>query len=111
VSESTTNMLRTPRISLIVALPDNCDLLPDAIAERIPAQDAESVDIILACAGSEPRNIAPVAKRASSLQILVAPSGTSGEDLRELAMSRAAGDIISFIPGVVRRADARLPIS
>jgi hypothetical protein len=90
---------RTPRTSLIVVLPDNHVVSPDRLAERLPAEGAENVDIIVACAG-QPVNLADLQRRVRDAQFLLAPAGTSTEDLRELAMKQAPGDIVSLLNGI-----------
>ena len=91
---------RTPRKSLIVVLPENHVVSPDLVSNRLAAEgDNELVDVILACAG-QPHSIAALQRRVRDLQILLAPAGTSPEDLRELAMSQAPGDIVTLLSGV-----------
>jgi hypothetical protein len=57
------------------------------------------VDVIVACAG-QPVNLADLQRRVRDAQFLLAPAGTSTEDLRELAMKQAPGDIVSLLNGV-----------
>jgi hypothetical protein len=90
---------RTPRKSLIVVLPENHTVSADLVSDRLLVHDTnETVDVILACAG-QPLGIAPLQRRVRDLQVLLAPAGTSSEDLRELAMSQAAGDIVTLMSG------------
>lgn len=90
---------RTPRKSLIVVLPDNHIVSPDDVSAHLPEEEtAEEMDVILACAG-QPTSLGPLQRRIRALQILLAPAGTSGEDLREMAMSQAPGDIITLLSG------------
>jgi hypothetical protein len=90
---------RTPRKSLIVVLPENHVVSPDHVTERLSEDaSADETDVILACAG-QPTSLAAFQRRIRDLQILLAPAGTSGEDLRELAMNQAPGDIITLIGG------------
>lgn len=91
---------RTPRRSLIVVLPENHVVSPDLVSNRLAAEgDNEVVDVILACAG-QPHSIAALQRRVRDLQVLLAPAGTSKEDLRELAMSQAPGDIVTLMSGI-----------
>lgn len=91
---------RTPRKSLIVVLPDNHVVSPDIVTERLAAEgDNSDVDVILACAG-QPPSLTTLQRRVRDLQILFAPAGTSTEDLRELAMTRAPGDIVTLLSGI-----------
>jgi hypothetical protein len=90
---------RTPRQSLIVVLPENHTISPEMVTEHLPAKGQdEAVDVILACAG-QPHNIAFLQRRIRDMQILLAPAGTSTEELRELAMQQAPGDIITLRSG------------
>jgi hypothetical protein len=89
---------RTPRKSLIVVLPENHVVSPDLVAGSLPGEGDEVVDVILACAGP-PLGITALQRRVGGLQILLAPAGTSREDLRELAMSQAPGDIVTLLSG------------
>lgn len=90
---------RTPRTSLIVVLPDNHVVSPDRLADRLPVDGAESIDVIVACAG-QPVNLGALQRRVRGAQFLLAPAGTSTEDLRELAMKQASGDIVSLLNGI-----------
>lgn len=90
---------RTPRKSLIVVLPDNHVVPTNLVTELLPADgDSEEMDVILACAG-QPLSISALQRSVRDLQVLLAPSGTSTEDLRELAMKRAPGDIVTLLSG------------
>jgi hypothetical protein len=97
--ESLRGPRRTPRKSLIVVLPENHVVSPDLVSDRLPAEgDDEIVDVILACAG-QPHNLAALQRRIRDIQVLLAPAGTSTEDLRELAMNQAPGDIVTLLSG------------
>ena len=90
---------RTPRKSLIVVLPENHVVSAEAVTAHIPDDDGTGqVDVILACAG-QPGGLAALQRKIRALQVLLAPAGTSGEDLRELAMNQAPGDIITLLSG------------
>jgi hypothetical protein len=88
---------RTPRKSLVVVLPENHVLSPDVVAEELaPASEHDPVDVILACAG-QPANLGALTRRIRDIQVLLAPSGTSSQELRELGMSQAPGDIVMLL--------------
>ena len=90
---------RTPRKSVIVVVPDNHFVSADLVTARLRTQPGnEDVDVILACAG-QPVNIAALQRQVRDLQVLLAPPGTSTEDLRELAMKQASGDIVTLLCG------------
>ena len=88
----------TPRQSLIVVLPENHVVSADLVSSRLPPDDKYEVDVILACAG-QPHSIAALQRRVRALQVLLAPAGTSPEDLRELAITQAQGDIVTLLLG------------
>ena len=90
----------TPRTSLIVVLSDNHVVSPDRLAERLPS-GADGFDmIVVACAG-QPANLNALQRTIRDAQFLLAPAGTSAEDLRELAMRQAPGDIVTLLSGAL----------
>ena len=90
---------RTPRQSLIVVLPDNHVVSPAIVTQRIGSVAGdEAIDVIVACAG-QPLNLPVLQREVRDMQILLAPAGTSNEDLRTLAIRQAPGDIITLIGG------------
>jgi hypothetical protein len=81
-------------------LPENHFVSADQIAGRLPPEgDAEEVDVIVAFAG-QPTSVVALDRRVRDFQVVRAPAGTSTEDLRELAMSRAPGDIVTLLCGM-----------
>jgi hypothetical protein len=98
-SEVPRELRKTPRKSVIVALPDNHVVPHGLLTDRLESEgNDELVNVILACAG-QPLGIAALQRRVRDLQVLLAPSGTTAEDLRELAMNQAPGDIITLLSG------------
>ncbi len=91
---------RTPRVSLIVVLPENHVVSPDRLAESLRAHEDQEVDVIVACAG-QPTNLSALQRSVGDAQFLLAPAGTSTEDLRELAMRQVPGDIVTLLSGAV----------
>ena len=89
---------RTPRKSLIVVLPENHHIPTETVTERLGSSESEEIDVILACAG-QPTGISSLQRKVRDLQVLLAPAGTSDEDLRELAMHLATGDIVTLLNG------------
>ena len=89
---------RTPRVSLIVVQPDNHAVSPTRLADRIRDYAGHVVQIVVACAG-QPANLVTLQRVIGDAQFLLAPSGTSAEDLRELAMRQVFGDIVALIGG------------
>lgn len=92
----------TPRTSLIVVLPENHVVSPALLAERLPLTVSDEVDVIVACAG-QPTNLQALQRTVHDAQFLLAPAGTSMDDLRELAMKRAPGDIVTLLNGALLR--------
>jgi hypothetical protein len=83
-----------------VVLPDNHVVSPGLVAGRLPPEGVdEEMDVILACAGQS-TSIAELQRQVRDLRILEAPAGTSTEDLRELAMRQAPGDIVTLLSGI-----------
>lgn len=91
---------RTPRKSLILVLPDNHSLALDELAQRLPVASGADVDLIVACAGQH-SDLNALRRAVGVAQFLLAPSGTSTADLRELAMKQAPGDIVTLLNGAV----------
>lgn len=90
---------RTPRKCLIVVLAEDHVVSSEQVTARLPREgDGEEIDVILACAG-QPRSISALQRKIRDLQVLLAPAGTSTEDLRELAMGQAPGDIVTLLSG------------
>jgi hypothetical protein len=107
VSDRSTGPRRTPRKSLIVVLPDNHVLSPEVVAKGLPqTDDHDLVDVIVACAG-QPANLSAITRRVREVQVLLAPAGTSREDLRELAIREAPGDIVTLLSGAALAAPIR----
>jgi hypothetical protein len=80
-------------------LPENHVVSPDLLTVHLAAAEGnEVVDVIVACAG-QPLNIAALQRKVSTLQVLLAPAGTGTEDLRELAMNQAPGDVVTLLSG------------
>ena len=91
---------RTPRVSLIVVLPENHVVSPDRLAEGLRAHGNQDVDVVVACAG-QPTNLSALQRSVGDAQFLLAPAGTSTEDLRELAMRQVPGDIVTLLSGAL----------
>jgi hypothetical protein len=91
---------RTPRVSLIVVLPENHVVSPDRLAEGLRAHGNQDVDVVVACAG-QPTNLSALQRSIGDAQFLLAPAGTSTEDLRELAMRQVPGDIVTLLSGAL----------
>lgn len=90
---------RTPRKSFIVVLPENHVVTPELVTQRLTSDGCdEEVDVILACAG-RPSSIAALHHTGREVQVFLAPAGTTSEELRELAIAQATGDIVTLLRG------------
>jgi hypothetical protein len=98
---------RTPRVSVVVVLPENHVVSPDALLKRLHRRDDERIDVLVACAG-QPVNLSALQRDVGEAQFLLAPSGTSLEDLREMAMKQATGDIVTLVSGALLK-ETELP--
>jgi hypothetical protein len=94
------SLRRTPRHSLIVVLPENHVVSPDRLTESLRARVDQDVDVLVACAG-QPTNLSALQRSVGDAQFLLAPAGTSTEDLRELAIRQAPGDIVRLLSGAL----------
>jgi hypothetical protein len=95
----------TPRSCLIVLLTGEQEISPERLAERIATVHDDCGHVIVACAG--PRANLPALRRsANRVEFVLAPAGTSSEDLREMAMRQAPGDVVRLLDGMEPRAAA-----
>lgn len=92
------NSRRTPRHSVIVVLPDHHAVSPDVLARRVSTRSDD--EVLVACAG-QPHNLGALQRSVGDAEFLLAPAGTAVEDLRELAMGQASGDIVTLISGAL----------
>jgi hypothetical protein len=95
---------RTPRVSVVVVLAEGHSVSPDILLNRLRARGDQEVDVLVACAG-QPANLSALQRCVGDAQFLLAPAGTSPEELRELAMSKASGDIVTLLSGALLHAD------
>lgn len=87
----------TPRKSFIVVVPENQAIPHELLSERLAGEnDQDNVDVIVAFAG-QPASLHSLQRKIRDVQVLLAPAGTCPEDLRELAMQRAPGDIVTLL--------------
>jgi hypothetical protein len=98
---------RTPRFSLVVVLPEHHVVSPDRLTESLRGRVDQNVDVLVACAG-QPTNLSALQRSVGDAQFLLAPAGTSTEDLRELAIRQAPGDIVRLLSGALLD-DSRAP--
>ena len=91
---------RTPRFSLIVVLPEHHVVSPDRLARGLRAHGNQDIDVVVACAG-QPTNLSALQRSVGDAQFVLAPAGTTTEDLRELAMRQVPGDIVTLLSGAL----------
>jgi hypothetical protein len=91
---------RTPRVSLVVVLPENHSISPERLARSLDAHGDQQIDVVVACAG-QPTNLSALQRTIGAAQFLLAPAGTSTEDLRAMAMRQAPGDIVTLLSGAL----------
>lgn len=91
---------RTPRHSLIVVIPEHHVVSPDRLTESLRGRVDQDVDVLVACAG-QPTNLNALQRSVGDAQFLLAPAGTSTEDLREIAIRQAPGDIVRLLSGAL----------
>jgi hypothetical protein len=92
---------RTPRQSVIIVLPENHAVPLEFFDSDARSSDEkididEKIDVIVACAG-QPASLAALRSRIADLRVVLAPPGTSAEDLRALAIREAPGDIVTLL--------------
>ena len=93
---------RTPKVSLVVVVPENHVVSPDSLLDGLRSCGDQEVDVLVACAG-QPSNLGALQRCVGDAQFLLAPAGTSLEDLREMAMAQAPGDIVTLLRGALLR--------
>jgi hypothetical protein len=81
-----------------MVLPENHVVSPDRLAEGLRAHGDQQVNVVIACAG-QPTNLAATQRTVGDAQFLLAPAGTTTEDLREFAMRQVSGDIVTLLSG------------
>lgn len=96
---------RTPRVSLVVVLPENHFVSPDRLLESLRVHEGQQIDVLVACAG-QPTNLGALQRSVGDAQFILAPAGTTAEDLRELAMREASGDIVTLVSGSLQAASS-----
>jgi hypothetical protein len=85
-----------PRRSVVLVLSENHSISPDVLVNGLRLSADQQVDVLVACAG-QPADLSVLQRCVGDAQFLLAPAGTSAEDLRELAMAQAAGDIVTLL--------------
>jgi GT2 family glycosyltransferase len=104
---------KAARKSLIVVIPANHWVSPERIDERMPDGPLDELEVIVACAG-QPVGLGAIQAQLRSAQFLLAPSDSTADELRTLALSQAVGDVVTLVNGVpdtdgALRAERRTP--
>lgn len=89
-----------PKYSLVLVLPENHVISPDRLAEALRSRGGHHTDIVVACAG-QPTNLAALQRCVHEAEFVLAPAGTTVEDLRALAIRHTTGDIVTMLNGAV----------
>lgn len=85
-----------PRRSVVLVLPESRSISPELLVDGLRVRGYQHVDVVVACAG-QPGDLSALQRCVGDAQFLLAPAGTSAEDLREMAMAQAAGDIVTLM--------------
>jgi hypothetical protein len=85
-------------MSVIVVIPEDRVVEPEHLSIETISTAIGDVEVTIACAG-EPSNLEVLKRKIRNARFLMAPSGTSREELRELAMEQTPGDIITLVDG------------
>jgi hypothetical protein len=85
-----------PRRSVVVVLSESRWISPDFLVNGLRVRGEQQVDVLVACAG-QPADLSALRRCVGDAQFLLAPAGTSVEDLREMAMAQAPGDIVTLL--------------
>jgi hypothetical protein len=85
-----------PRRSVVLVLSESRSISPDLLVDGLPIGGGQHVDVLVACAG-QPADLTALQRCVGDAQFLLAPAGTSVEDLREMAMAQAPGDIVTLM--------------
>jgi hypothetical protein len=86
----------SPRRSVVLVVSESRSISPDFLVDGLRARGDEQVDVLVACAG-QPADLSALQHCIADAQFLLAPAGTSVEDLREMAMAQASGDIVTLV--------------
>lgn len=86
----------SPRRSVVLVLSESRSISPDLLVHGLRIRGEEQVDVLVACAG-QPADLSALQRCVGDAQFLLAPAGTSVEDLREMAMAQAPGDIVTLM--------------
>lgn len=85
-----------PRRSVVLVLSENHSISPDVLVNGLRLRADQKIDVLVACAG-QPADLSVLQRCIGDAQFLLAPAGTSAEDLREMAMAQVAGDIVTLL--------------
>ena len=74
------------------------------LAQRVP-NAPEDTEVIVVCAG-QPANLPAMQRTLRYAQLMLAPAGTTIEELRVLALAQASGDIVTLVSGAESQPNA-----
>ena len=87
---------KNPRVSAVVVLTESNVVSSEGLLSGIRSRVGEDADVVVACAGYL-ANLPTLQRCVRDALFLIAPEGTSSEDLREMAMAQARGDIVTLM--------------
>lgn len=87
---------KNPRVSAVVVLTESNVVSSEGLLSGIRSRVGEDADVVVACAGYL-ANLRTLQRCVRDALFLIAPEGTSSEDLREMAMAQARGDIVTLM--------------
>lgn len=87
-----------PTVSIVVIVGDDTAVPTDRLIQRLPRAVDREVDLVVAFAGV-PADAAVIKRARRDARVVLAPPGTSTQELRALAMREAGGDIVTLING------------
>ena len=94
-----------PRRSVVVVVSESRSISPELLVGGLRVRGDQHVDVLVACAG-QPADLSALQRCVGDAQFLLAPAGTSIEDLREMAMAQAPGDIVTLMTAPLTGAGA-----
>lgn len=94
-----------PRRSVVVVVSETRSISPELLVDGLRIRGDQHVDVLVACAG-QPADLSALQRCVGHAQFLLAPAGTSIEDLREMAMAQAPGDIVTLMTAPLTGAGA-----
>jgi hypothetical protein len=87
---------KNPRVSAVVVLTESNVVSSEGLLSGVRSRVGDDADVVIVCAGYL-ANLPTLQRCMRDALFLIAPEGTSSEDLREMAMAQARGDIVTLM--------------